>query len=267
MNKKTFRFIILFFTLFLFLNKIHATDIEKYTNPDTGYSVLIQDDAKILNQQEISKLMNEMEYLTRYGNIVFKSINENSQTTSKYAADFYQSIYGTENGTLFLIDMDNRYIYIYSAGSNYKIITKAKANIITDNVYKYASRAEYYKCASKSFTQIKTLLDGGNIPEPMKYISNALISIILVFMFNFMIVLFSSRIRRANVKEIIYNCNAKIKVNKVRADVCGGYSVYSPITTSSGDSSSGGGSSGGFSGGGFSGGSSSSGGSGGGHRF
>lgn len=262
MNKKILIFTILFFSGFLFINKTYASNIKEYTNINTGYEALIQDDAELLNNSEISKLIEEMKYLTKYGNIIFKTINKNIQSTSKYASDFYQSLYGKENGTLFLIDMQNQYVYVHSEGSNYKIITPSKANIITDNVYKMASNKEYYNCTSKAFEQIKTLLDGGNIPEPMKHISNALISIILVFMFNFIIVLFNSRIKRANSKEIIYNCNVLIKVKKIKAEVCGGHSVYSPITNSNNDSSS----DGSFpSGSNFSG--SSSSGGGGGHRF
>ena len=80
-------------------------------------------------------------------------------------------------GTVFLIDMSQRYIYIFSDGNNYKMITRAKSETITDNVYKYAVKEQYYQCAEKAYNQMYTVLEGGKIAEPMKYISNTLLSL------------------------------------------------------------------------------------------
>ena len=65
-----------------------------------------------------------MAKLTEYGNIIFKSINTNSTTADSYAKSYYNGRYGRQSGTLFLIDMDNRKIYIFSNGENYNKITK-----------------------------------------------------------------------------------------------------------------------------------------------
>ena len=40
--------------------------------------------------------------------------------------------------------MYTREIYIFSDGNNYNFITDSKAYIITDNVYKLASYADYH---------------------------------------------------------------------------------------------------------------------------
>lgn len=258
-NKKYFKLLIILFLIIIYTNKVNAISIEKYVNNETNYQVIIEDDANLLNEFEINKLKEEMISLTQYGNVAFKSINENSTTTSNYASNYYHEKFGVESGTLFLIDMYNRYIYIFSDGNNYKTITTSKANIITDNVYKYASKKQYYECASKSFQQINSLLKGEKIREPMRYISNVFISFIIVFFINFIIVLYSTKVKKAKTKEILSNCNIKFNINNVYGVKTGTRRVYSPRS----DSSSFGGSSGG---GGFSGGGSSSGG-GGGHRF
>lgn len=266
-NKKYFSLLIVLFLIIISTTKVNAVSIEKYINKETNYEVIIEDDANLLSESEINKLQKEIVSLTKFGNIAFKTINENFTTTSNYASNYYHEKFGTSSGTLFLIDMDNRYIYIFSDGDNYKTITTGKANIITDNVYKYASNKQYYECASKSFRQINSLLNGEKIKEPMRYISNIFISFIVVFFINFIIVLCNTKIRKTKNKDILSNCNIKFDINNINAVKTGTRKVYSPISdsSSSGGYSGGGFSSGGSSGGGFSGGGSSGGG--GGHRF
>ena len=148
-------------------------------------------------------------------------------------------------------------IYIVSAGDNYNIVTKRKAEIITDNIYRYASREEYYECADKAFEQIGIILDGGKIAEPMRHASNVVISIVLAFFINFFIVLGASKIKKASASEVLKNCDIAFEAGNVSGTKTGTHSVYSPVSESSGGGSSGGGGGGG---GGFSGG-------GGGHSF
>lgn len=172
--------------------------------------------------------------LTEYGHIAFKTISENYTTASSYASNYYHERFGTDSGTLFLIDMDNRYIYIFSDGDNYNVIT-TKANIITDNIYQYATDRGYYKCASIAFSQINTLLNGGKISEPMRYISNILIALTLAFLINFIIVLVNTNIKKAKAKEILENCSIDFNIGEVRAYKTGTHSVYSPQSSSSYD--------------------------------
>jgi len=223
-----------------------------------GHTLLIEDDANLLTPEEEEKLKEKMKPLTKYGHIVFKSISINPNgSTKEFANNFYYSKFGNESGTIFIIDMDERMIWIVSAGENYKTVTDSKADIITDNIYKYASRKEYYECAYNAFDQIETILDGGKIAEPMRHISNAVVAIVLAFFVNFFIVLGASKIKKANAAEIIKNCDVEFEASNVSGSKTGTHKVYSPVSESSGGSSGGGGGGGG---GGFSGG-------GGGHSF
>lgn len=256
MNKKTLSILILIFSILIFMPRTKAYD--DYENSYTNYKVVVEDDANLLTNSEINKLKDEMTKLTEYGNIVFKSINYNNTSTENYARNYYHENFGASSGTLFLIDMHNRIIYIFSDGENYKTITDNKADIITDNIYKLATNGDYYKCASKAFLQIDALLRGKKIAEPMKYISNGIISFIIAFLINFIIVIITSRIRKASNDEILSNCNIKFDAKNITARKTGTRREYSPRDTDSGGGSFGGGSSGG--GGGSSGG-------GGGHSF
>ncbi len=247
MSKRIMKILIpVMFVFVIFLGNVKA--LEK-VNERTNYKILIEDDANLLTSDEINDLADIMTPLTEYGNIAFKTIDSNSTTASSYASVYYHTNFGTKSGTLFLIDMDNRKIHIFSDGYNYKYITTAKANIITDNIYRYASRSEYYECAKKAFEQIGTVLSGGKIAEPMRYISNALISITIAFLVNFLIVLFSSNVKKASRKEILKNCDMSFDVSEFEAIKTGTHRVYSPPSSDSGGSSGGGGG-GGSSGGG-----------------
>lgn len=244
------------FLFILNMTNVKAQTLPEIKNEKTGYRVVVEDDANLLTNDELNKLQDEMFSLTEYGNIAFKTISSNSTTTKSFAASYYSKTFSETSGTLFLIDMDNRIIYIHSDGSNYSVITNDKAYIITDNIYQYATKGEYYKCAVKAFSQIKTLLEGGKISEPMRYISNFLIAITISFFINFIIVLINTRNKGSKIKGILSNCIINFNIGEVTAYKTGTHKVYSPQSSSSGGSSGGGG----FSGGGSSGG-------GGGHRF
>ena len=230
-----------------------------YTNSETGYSVIIEDDASLLSNDEKIQLAETMKDITPYGDVAFKSIDYNPYSTETYIERYYNSIFGTGSGTVFLIDMDNRNIWIYSDGSIYSTITTAYANVITDNVYTYASDKDYFTCANKAFIQEAALLQGRRISQPMKYISNSLLAIAIAILINYFIVRQTSRVRKASDNEIVNGVFANNAFNNVSVNFIRQTRTYSPRSSSS-SGSSGGHSGGGGGGGGHSGG-------GGGHSF
>ena len=219
---------------------------------------LISDDAELLTAEEEKALLSVMEPITAFGNIAFKTVSENSTSADSFAKSFYQSSFGLTDGAVFLIDMDNRKIYIYCQDAFYQTISSSRSETITDNVYKYASRGEYYECAAEAFREIYTLLEGGRIAQPMKYTSNAFLALILALMINFVIVRMVTRLRGPRQKEIVENANAYFEGGEGSAVFTRTTKRYDPIRTSGGGSGGGGHSGGG--GGGHSGG-------GGGHSF
>lgn len=234
----------------LLIPNVNAASLNEYINESTGYKVIVEDDAELLTIDELKLLQQEMIPLTEYGNIIFKTLQENYTHTEKYASDYYHDRFGSSSGTIFVIDMDNRLITIFSDGSNYNIITDNKATIITDNIYNYATNEEYYECASQAFSQILTLLKGGKISEPMRHITNALLSITIAFFISFIIVLIKTSIKKPSLDEKMKNCNVKFNISNISASKTGTHRVYSPQSSSSGGSSGGVGGGGGSSGGG-----------------
>ena len=203
-----------------------------------------------------------MEPISVHGNVVFLSIDFNPNYSAKdYAKEYGYSRFGTASYTIFLIDMDSREICIYSDGSIYKTITSAYARTITDNVYRYASDGDYYGCAYHAFDQMKTLLEGQKIAQPMKYISNALLAVVFALLINYFIVMRVSRSVKASNAELLSGIDSKIDIRNTRTEFLNQTRRYSPqAKASSGVRSSG------RMGGGFSGGGGSRGG-GGSHRF
>ena len=249
-------FLPLFVVILLTCTDVYAYE-QYYKNEDTGYEAVIDDEADLLSDSEERSLLELMEEVTEYGNAAFVSTDENSSSASGYASSYYRSVFGHESGTVFLIDMDNRVLYIYSYGDVYDTVTDSKAETITDNVYKMASSGDYSGCAEEVFKEISTLLGGGRIAQPMKYICNALLAVLIALLINFIVIYASSRISRR--QNIIEGAMANVSFAKPAVKHTGQTRKYSP--RSDNDHGSSGHSGGGHSGGGH------SGGGGGGHKF
>lgn len=250
-----------------------AASAVTWSNQETGYYIILEDDADLLTDAQESRLVTEMQEITVYGNAAFKSISYNNYTAASFAENYYHALFGQESGTLFLIDMDNRELYLFSDGAINKTITSAYANTITDNVYRYASNSDYYQCAFTAFEQIHTLLSGHRIAQPMKYISNALLALILAALINYFIVRLCSASPKPGSNEILQSISTNFTFINAKSILLNKTKTYSPVRSSSSSgghssshSHSGGGhsSSHSHSGGGHS---SSHSGSGGGHRF
>ena len=234
---------LLLFTLVIFLGmpvtyfgaESGMTASEPYAyNEDTGYEIYIDDWADLLTPSEEDELMNMMGSITTYGNAAFVSIDVNPESSViDYAENYGYAHFENDSYTLFIIDMDYREIYIYSDGELYNTITTAYANTITDNVYSYASDEDYFTCAYEAFFQMTTLLDGGSIAQPMKYISNALLSIVLALLINYFIVMFVSRSAKASDTELLRGINKKVTIIEPTKTFLHQTKQYSPQSSGS----------------------------------
>lgn len=154
-----------------------------------------------------------MKQITVYGNVMLKTIDTNSTTTESYVRSLYREKYGTDSGTIFIIDMYNRNIWIHSNGKIYSTVTSSYADTITDNVYRYASSKDYYMCAYKVYEQELALLKGRRISQPMKYISNALLAVVAALIINYGIVRLYLRKKAPSRKDIMKGIFAGKAIN------------------------------------------------------
>lgn len=229
------------------------------------YKIYIQDDADLLTDSQEATLRSELEQLRAYGNMAFVTVPKGGNgysSTAVYVDQLYGSLIGYKvTGVMFCIDMEYRQIYLYSNGALYDEISVSDCDSITDNVYTYASDQNYYKCASKTFEQVYTLLSTGVIKRPMMKILVILLSLFLSAFINFIVLKIVMRVKNPSDYELAEAANARFSATEAQAHLTSHSRTYSPVSSSSGGSSGGGG------GGGFSGGGGGGGGHGGGHGF
>ena len=226
---------------------------DEYYNDDTGYYMIIEDEADLLSSDEEDMLFGIMEELTEYGHIALITVDYNPyHDTETYCNVLYDDYFGHESGTLFMIDMYQRYIYLLNDGYNKRVITNAYSLTITDNVYQYASDEDYFTCAYEAFDQVSTLLHGGRISQPMKYICNALLSLIIGFIITYVIVKIVHKNKVAHQEDVLNSIFAKTRIRNPQYTFVHQTRRYSPQSSGSSGGGGGGGGGGGRSGGGHS---------------
>ncbi len=256
--RKTAKLMTAVFTIALFMTAalpMRAAASDYAANPaavneTTGYKAYIYDWEDLLTGEEEEALVSDMMPVTQYGGAAFVT-DEVSAGTSKTGAErMYRELFGTGSGTLFLIDMGNRNLWIFSDGAIYQTVTGSYADTITDNVYKLAVEGQYYECAKGVFEQEARILGGGRIARPMKYITNALIALIFALLFNYAFVRWTCREHAPIDTELIAAVAATFVAGSQNAVHTGSKRVYDPPVSSSSGGGGGGGGGGGHSGGG-----------------
>lgn len=173
---------------------------EKPAHPGEVY---IYDSLGLLSPEETTQLWQIMHRLTEYGNVAFITTSVSRGTTDYFAMSQYNRLFGTESGILFIIDMGNRNVFIWTNGYIGSYITRGKARVITDNVAEYATHFQYYTCAAKAFEQAEKVITGGYIPQPMVYASNAVLAVIVGLVLNFLLLRALNRKKEmTSVKEL-----------------------------------------------------------------
>ncbi|MCR4764092.1 MAG: TPM domain-containing protein [Lachnospiraceae bacterium] len=224
------------------------------------YDVYIADYADLLTVEEENELYDVMVEGTDSGNMVFMTIDDSAGYVSK---DYIEMIYQTTDtlrdtdAVIYLIDMDNRMLWITGYEALKKLVTPDYANLITDNVYRYAESGDYASCAITGYRQIVQRVKGSRVSGALRSVGNLCIAVIAAEVLCFAFAYVSSASRKAKDKEILDHVEQIINIQNPSVKKTGSKRIYDPPKSSS--SSGGGGRSGGG-GGGFSGG-------GGGHGF
>ena len=232
MRKLKVLIVIFVLLLLVFPNINYASDEESEKN---GYKIIIEDDADLLTDDEETSLREYMEPITEFGSVMFKTIDSNGyNNTATYAETYYHRKLGNQtNGVLFLIDIDMRKIWIFADGEIYNTITVSKSNTITDNIYKLATNKEYYECAKKAFIQINDLLNGRKIAESMKYICNALLSVMISLFLSYGLYSLITKNKKASNSDIINECSVSLVNSEVIIKHSGTHREYSPRSSGS----------------------------------
>lgn len=208
-----------------------------YKNKQTGYVAYIDDQAGLLSNNEAKQLLSVMKPITEYGNACYLTLDSNpNASTESYVTRYYLDVFGAyESGVIFCADTDYDYDFVYSEGELYDILGKSFARTITDNVY----YLDYYPGATKAFGLILDVIEGRKIAQPMKYICNTFLGLLIALFVNFLIVDKKSKLKGMNPTEMISGSVKNLKINNIGAQFTNQTRTYSP--QSSGSSGGGGG--------------------------
>lgn len=169
-----------------------AADRVSESNETTGYQIVIEDNAGLLDAAEMTDILLAMREVSEYANVGLLTYPEgggsNAASATK-AKEWGNSVFGaTKRFTVFIIDMRARHLDIYASQPLAGTLTAAEENSIADNVYKLASAREYGKCARETFTQIAKVLRGEKIATPMKIISNVFTALIAAILLAYILI-------------------------------------------------------------------------------
>ncbi len=217
-----------------------------YAQNVATYSVKVLDEANLLSNEQEILLQEEMQAIAPYGNALFVSSDQVNTSTGEYARERYMSTFGEQSGVIFLIDMTNRELYIYSHNDMFRIITTNNAYTITDNVYTYATDGDYYTCAGMAFSQVEALLKGEEISRPMKHAGNLLLAVIFSILFNYWLMRKTSNVKELDMENLLRGSENRFHMEEPKFLLA----QQKRVRMSGGGGSSGGGSSGGGGGGG-----------------
>ena len=215
----------------------------------------INDQADLLSDVEEADLYEVMKNALGYGNMVFITITDSmGYNSSDYIEMLYQTspqLKGT-NAVIYMIDMDNRMLWITGYGTLVKKISPDYANLITDNIYKYASKEQYGRCAIEGYKQIVSRISGVRISGPLRTAGNFSIALIAATVICFLLAYVTSASRKADSADIVANIEKRINLSNPSIAHTTTQRIYDPPSSSSsgGGSRSGGGGGGGFHGGG-----------------
>lgn len=123
--------------------------------PKVDAAEKVYDFAQLLTEDEERALVQEIiEFIDDYNmDMVIVTINQNNKSSSQdYADDFYDyndfGVGDTYDGLLFLIDMDNRMLWISTTGRAMLIYDDDRIDSILDDTYNEISNQRYAACAT-----------------------------------------------------------------------------------------------------------------------
>ena len=161
------------------------------TNEETGYTLVIRDEAGLIGTAEIDEVREAMRGVAQYANVGFLTNPSGGSTrnSATKAQEWGDSTFGYNTRfTVFIIDIATRHLDIYASRPLSGLLTAAEENSIADNVYMLARRGDYAECAVQAYTQIEKVLRGEKIATPMKYISNAFLAVIAAILAAYLLI-------------------------------------------------------------------------------
>lgn len=158
---------------------------------------VIDDGAELFTSEQEKLLLERITEILDKGNAAVVTVPVGSSAS---AESIYQNLFGSENGTMLLIEADIDDIQFFSRGENSLIITDSKSREIADSMRKYAKDGDYFKCVDEALSQAIDLLENGSIANVFRYVAAGLLGISTVLLVGVWIVLLRRRLHTAAKK-------------------------------------------------------------------
>ena len=111
----------------------------------------VYDNAGLLYETELNAVSEELAALseaTGWDAAAVTVSDTEGKSSAVYADDFYSGLGYGDNGIIYLIDMDNREIYISTIGTASECLTDIRLENIFDTAAGYAAQGSYYRAFS-----------------------------------------------------------------------------------------------------------------------
>ena len=138
-NKKLFSILVLCLLVTVFLS----------TASLAAGVALVNDRADLLSADEENKLLELAQAMQKqygYSFIVLTIDDAGGKTTQTYAEDSYLQLADGDDGAVYLIDMDNREIYVATSGEMMYYLYDERMDKLLDDAYDEISDGNYYDC-------------------------------------------------------------------------------------------------------------------------
>lgn len=137
---------------------VSAEEIYVYDHADL---LTVQEEEKLQNYADVMKDAWEMNFL------IITTDDAEGKTSMEYADDFYDACFpeeSEEDGMAYLIDMDNREIYLSTSGIAIRYLTDDRIEHVLDLAFEYVAEGDYYGTFEVFFNESENYLYEG-IPE------------------------------------------------------------------------------------------------------
>ncbi len=134
------------------------------TSAETKY---VYDQADLLTEDEEVELQSYAEVMKDVWEMNFMVVTTDTaegKSSMEYADDFYDTYFQDEDGMLYLIDMDNREIYLSTAGLAIRYLTDDRIESVLDEAFEAIANGDYYGTFTAFFDGTEKYLNEG-IPE------------------------------------------------------------------------------------------------------
>lgn len=132
---------------------------------DDGNRVV--DQADLLSDQEeqmLGKTARELSEKWNQDFVLVTTSDTEGKTAEEYADDYYEEHHFQKNGVLYLIDMDNREVWVSTSGAMIRFLTDYRIELVIDAGYEELKAGNYADCLQNMMAKTENFLEEG-IPD------------------------------------------------------------------------------------------------------